>query len=87
MAVQIARLLGATRVAGVCSGANSAAVRSLGATETVDYKSGDDAVVSSLSSPPLDSVIDCVTSPDDKDYGPIAAKCLKPGGMHVTSAF
>lgn len=84
IAVQLAkRCLGASRVVGVCSGANAEAVKSYGADSVVDYTAGDTAMIEELQRIPFDIAVDTVTSPDDKDYGPIAKACLKPGGLHV----
>jgi NADPH:quinone reductase-like Zn-dependent oxidoreductase len=84
LGVQIAKCLGASVVAGVCSGANVESVKALGADVVADYTKGHDAVEEALrASGPFDMTYDCVTSPEDPSYEPLSRKLLKPGGMHV----
>jgi len=84
LGVQIAKALGASVVAGVCSAANAQMVKDLGADVVADYKGGDEAMEAALkASGPYDMTYDCVTSPDDPSYEPLSRKLLKPGGMHV----
>ncbi|CAE8594184.1 unnamed protein product [Polarella glacialis] len=83
--VQIAKLMGASFVAGVCSGANGEMVRGLGCDEVWDYKAPgfefpteEDAL--------FDVILDTASSmfPGDVDYYPRAIKSLKPGsGQYV----
>ena len=84
LGVQIAKCLGASVVAGVCSAANAELVKSLGADVVADYAKGEAAMEEALrASGPYDMTYDCVTSPDDPSYEPLSRKLLKPGGMHV----
>jgi NADPH:quinone reductase-like Zn-dependent oxidoreductase len=84
LGVQIAKCLGASLVAGVCSGANAEMVRGLGADVVADYTLGEAAVEAALRpSGPFDLTYDCVTSAEDASYEPLSRKLLKPGGMHV----
>lgn len=80
MGVQIAKLCGA-KVTAVCSGQNADSVRALGADVVADYTQGDTAMLSVLQTQaPFDCIYDCVTSPEDKDYTPLARQLLKPDG-------
>ena len=88
LGVQIAKALGAARVVGVCSSANAAAVRALGADVAATYDGGDEALEKQLrdsGAAPFDCAYDTVTSPDaaDRDYEPLSRRVLKPGGLHV----
>jgi NADPH:quinone reductase-like Zn-dependent oxidoreductase len=86
LGVQIAKCLGASVVAGVCSGANAEMVKALGADVVADYALGMDGVEAALRSSghfDLDMTYDCVTSPEDPNYEPLSRKLLKPHGMHV----
>jgi NADPH:quinone reductase-like Zn-dependent oxidoreductase len=84
LGVQIAKCLGASVVAGVCSGANVKTVKALGADVVADYTAGHDAVAEALrASGPFDMTYDCVTSAEDPSYEPLSRKLLKKGGMHV----
>ena len=79
-AVQIAKYLGAGRVVGVCSAANEAFVRELGADATLDYRSGD--VVAALADAGgVDLVFDAIGKGDLRRHRP----CLRPGGRYVTT--
>jgi NADPH:quinone reductase-like Zn-dependent oxidoreductase len=82
-ALQIAKALGASRVAAVCSSSNATFVKSLGADEVVDYAIGDEAMIAALSKTRFDRVVDTVTSPKDKDYWLISAACVAPTGTTV----
>lgn len=85
-AVQIVKALshGASRVTGVCSGANAAEVLALGADQVVDYTRGDEHLLSELGKTPFDFALDTVSPPHGtKDYVPISKKVLKPSGTHV----
>lgn len=74
MAVQIARLLGASRVDAVCSSRSSELVRGLGADEIFDYTADQDPVG------PYDVMVDTVCT-----AGPAqVAALLAPGGTVVT---
>ena len=82
--IQIAKCLGASVVAGICSAKNAELVTSLGADLVVDYALGDEAMEAALrASGPYDLTYDCVTSAEDPSYEPLSRKLLKPGGMHV----
>lgn len=82
--VQLAKCLGASFVAGICSGANAPLVKSLGADEVADYTKGDKVLEEQLAAwAPFDMCYDCVTSPEDKNYEGVSRKVLKRGGMHV----
>ena len=78
LGIQIARACGAARVTGVCSAKNADAVRALGADVVADYSHGDLQLLSVLQTQaPFDVCYDTVTSPEDKDYTPIARQLLK----------
>jgi NADPH:quinone reductase-like Zn-dependent oxidoreductase len=78
-AVQIAKHLGA-RVVGVCSAANEALVRELGADETLDYRSVD--VVAELAgSGGVDAVYDAIGKGSLRRYVP----CLREGGRYLST--
>ncbi len=74
-AVQVARHLGATVVA-VCSGADAARVRALGADRVVDYRRAD----FTAGGPQYDVVFD---TSDRATFGQ-AKRALKPGGRFIT---
>ena len=77
-AVQIAKLLGAARVVGVCSAKNAEFVKSMGADEVVDYTSQK---VGEALQKEYDVVFDTVGGKDQWDE---AQKVLKAGGRFVT---
>lgn len=84
LGVQLAKCLGASLVAGICSKANAELVKSLGADVVVDYAEGEEAMEKALQgTAPFDLTYDCVTSPEDTNYELLSRKLLKPGGMHV----
>ena len=76
-AVQLARHLGA-EVSGVCSGANVALVRSLGAQHIIDYTREDFADRGET----YDLIFDAV----GKSSTARAKRALKPGGVHISVA-
>jgi NADPH:quinone reductase-like Zn-dependent oxidoreductase len=78
-AVQIAKYLGA-RVVGVCSAANEAMVRELGADEVIDYRSRD--VVATLAeSGRVNVVFDAI----GKSRLDRVRACLRDGGRYITT--
>ena len=76
--MQIAKLLGASHVAGVCSSKNSAYGRSLGADSVVEY---DTARLAEALQKEWDVVFDCVGG---KEQWEEAQKVLKVSGRFVT---
>jgi NADPH:quinone reductase-like Zn-dependent oxidoreductase len=76
-AVQLARHFGA-EVTGVCSGANVALVRSLGAQQVIDYTREDFA----NSGETYDLIFDAV----GKSSTARGKRALKPGGVHISVA-
>jgi NADPH:quinone reductase-like Zn-dependent oxidoreductase len=74
LAVQIARILGASQVDAVCSGANSPMVSGLGADTVFDYASG------TLPSGPYDVIIDSVCTRTLRQLKSL----LAPGGRVIT---
>lgn len=77
LAVQLARLLGAGRVVGVCSARNAALVRSLGADEVIDYQQHDFTRARAA----YDLVFDAVASSSYRQ----SRATLRPGGRYVTT--
>lgn len=76
-AVQLAKYFGA-EVTGVCSGANAALVRSLGADAVIDYLKDDVRAAAKR----YDIIIDCVGAATFKTHGPL----LTSGGRMVLIA-
>ncbi len=79
LAVQIARLLGAGRLTGVCGPANLDAVRGLGADRVVDYTQEDFARQRER----YDLILDAVAK---RSYAE-CRRALAPAGAYVTTAF
>lgn len=75
LAVQLARELGASRVVGVCSGANVELVRSLGADEVIDYTARD----FTRSGDRFDVVLDMIGNHGLRDI----RRVLTPTGTHA----
>jgi NADPH:quinone reductase-like Zn-dependent oxidoreductase len=59
-AVELARVLGATEVAGVASPKNHAYVKSLGATATYDYAGASEAGIPGVPAGAFDVIVDCI---------------------------
>lgn len=78
LALQIAKHVCGGFVAGVCSGANAALVRELGADAVFDYAAGD-ALVQARAHAPYRVVVDCVGSYDGAGCRALLAR----GGRHV----
>ena len=78
-AVQIAKILGASSVVGVCSGKNADFVKSLGADAVVDRTTTK--VGEAVEAKDADVVFDCVGG---KEQWEEAQKALKKGGTFVT---
>lgn len=78
--VQIAkhRLSPGSRIIGVCSKKSAEYVKSIGATEIVDYTIPSFRICDSIPVESVDAVFDTVTSPDDPDYVTDGMKLLKP---------
>lgn len=74
LAVQIARILGATRVDGVCSAASAPVVQRVGVDAVYDYANGP------LPDGPYDLVLDTVSTRSVRELKPL----LAPGGRIVT---
>lgn len=72
VALQVARCLGATQIAAVCSAPNADFCRSCGATEIIEYSRSNSAHVLEglMKSPskPFAVVMDCVTSADPQGH-------------------
>jgi NADPH:quinone reductase-like Zn-dependent oxidoreductase len=84
-AVQLAKALGAKTIVGVCSQKNAALVKSLGCTETVDYKTEDFSKKYDTSQfEGFDVVYDCASgSGHGEDYKDDSFKVLKPTAPYV----
>jgi NADPH:quinone reductase-like Zn-dependent oxidoreductase len=70
VALQVARCLGATQIAAICSARNAIFCRSCGATEIIDYTKANNMLLEDiLKSPhkPFHFVMDCVSSADPRD--------------------
>ena len=78
LALQIAKRVCSGFVAAVCSGANAALVRELGADAVFDYAAGD-ALAQARAHAPYRVVVDCVGSYD----GAGCRALLERGGRHV----
>ena len=78
-AVQIAKMLGASSVVGVCSGENAELVKSFGADETVDYKATK--LSEAITDKSVDVVFDCVGG---KEQFQEAEKVFKSKGRFFT---
>jgi len=78
-AVQLARHLGAD-VTGVCGGANTELVRSLGAATVIDYTAGD----FTQNQEPYDVVFDAVGKRKSADALRQARRALTPGGICIS---
>jgi NADPH:quinone reductase-like Zn-dependent oxidoreductase len=79
--IQLARLLGA-RVTGVCSGANAALVRSLGAEDVIDYTKQNFIEACASSKASFDVIVDTVgTAPFSR-----CRQLLAPGGRLLAVA-
>jgi len=75
-AVQIAKILGAAQVTGVCSGRNVELVRSLGCDRAVDYKTEDPSR--------LGEIFDVILDTASYSFGALKPS-LKKGGVFVTT--
>eukprot|EP01134_Creolimax_fragrantissima_P007469 CFRG7469T1 len=80
--VQLAKAMGAEQVVGVCSGKNIEFVKSLGATETVDYNT--ETALKKFGESHFDVVLDCASSSGaGENYVNSSQKSLKKNGMNV----
>jgi NADPH:quinone reductase-like Zn-dependent oxidoreductase len=73
LAVQVARIYGATRVVGVCSGRNVELVAGLGVDEVIDYQTQD------FTDQTFDVILDCV---GNRSPGELIG-ALSPGGRVI----
>lgn len=80
-AIQVATALGCSHVTVTCSASNADFCRSLGADETVDYKSKDPIEVLKKKEDKFDFILDTVFN--DPDLYWRSHECLKPEGQYV----
>ncbi|GJC80395.1 zinc-type alcohol dehydrogenase-like protein C16A3.02c [Colletotrichum liriopes] len=80
-AIQIAKLLGCTKITAVCSGQNADLCRRLGADDTIDYRSEDPPTVLERNGHHYDHILDIVFA--DPSLYWCCHHYLKPGGTYV----